>query len=301
MADLYPIVHGEALKVEGVLAQEIDTSRLLCKSKWDYLLSHSQHPDQVGFVPLASIAETRRGIATGANKFFHVPYRVAENRGIRRERLLICIGRAADVYGLVFRASDFASLRERGAKTHLINLGTELSEAEKCYVEQGREAGLHERYLLAKRNPWYSMERRAPAPIWAAVFGRKALRFIYNEKNAHNLTTFHCIYPTITQKTFVKALVASLNSRRVQELSKQHQRVYGGGLAKFEPRDLLDIQVPDLTVVSQSLLKQLSSKLDELDSAIRSQGREQEEVMQSLDLLVNEAAVEASRLGNQNG
>lgn len=240
---------------------QIDARTLASPAKWDYLIKNGKQLDLAGFINLSDIAQTKRGIATGANDFFHVSNAVVQDLGIRQNNVIDCIGKAADVKGILFSDSDLAKLVKEGRKTSLIALDGELNKAEKNYVAYGQSIGLHERYLLSKRSPWYSMESRLPAPIWAAVFGREGLRFIYNEAGISNLTTFHGIYPHRQDKTFLRALTVVLNSRIVQERARAHIRVYGGGLLKFEPRDLLEIQIPDMRAISDATLKRLATCL----------------------------------------
>jgi adenine-specific DNA-methyltransferase len=294
--ELRPLLSGRMPRVRGVVAQRVSCSHLLGMGKWDYALSHEISPAVPGFVPLAQLADTRRGIATGANTYFHVSSSLAKERGIRPICLLPCVGRATDVPSVTFRTEDFERLILSGARTHLVSLRGRLTASERAYIHEGENAGLPRRYLLAGRSPWYKMEEREPSPIWAAVFGRKGLRFIYNEAGVRNLTTFHCVYPKIRGAVFAKALTAVLNSGAVQELSKQHRRVYGGGLAKFEPKDLLDIAVPDLRLVGHSLLSRLAESLDALDSAIRGGGHGAASAMETLDGLVTAAGQAAAEI-----
>ncbi len=290
---LKPLAQNRFPECDGVRTQWISTDLLLKEKKWDYVLGHACNEALEGFVPLSELAETRRGIATGANKYFHLSADAVRDNNIRKESVLECVGRAADAPSFIFRKSDLESLMDKGRRTYLLNFQGTLTADEKNYITRGETDGLPKRYLLAARNPWYAMERRNPSTIWAVVFGRKGLRFILNTAAVHNLTAFHCIYPISEDPLFVKACVGSLNSRKVQHLAKRHRRVYGGGLSKFEPRDLLDIQVPDLRVVSRATLQDLANALDRLDMAARRKESVSEEDYSMLDELVDKAAKEA--------
>lgn len=291
---LIPLLKGQVSTAPDVVSQVLPAKVLLAASKWDYLLKRPVREDTKGHVPLGQFAETRRGIATGANKYFHVSARTAAANCLRPERLRNCIGRALDAPGFIFRDADFAGLVARGRRTCLLDLYPPLTSHEERYVANGEAENLPKRYLLASRDPWFTMERRVPSPIWAAVFGRKSLRFLWNAANVHNLTAFHCIYPQSCDPLFVKALTAVLNSRKVQEASKRHRRVYGGGLSKFEPRDLLDIQVPDLRVIRSSTLRSLSDMLDHIDASLRNKGAVSDDEWDRLDGLVDTASEEAA-------
>jgi len=254
--------------------------------KWDSLFRYGRMKDIAGFVPLSDLGESKRGIATGANKYFHVSEVEAKNISDHHKKP--CVGKASDVKGVVFTSSDYKSMKAKGSRSVLIDFNGRLGEFDKEYIKEGEAQGLHDRYLLSKRSPWYLMERRDVAPIWAAVFGRKNLRFIYNEANVYNLTTFHGFYPYEFNVEYIRALVCCLNSDIVQELAKANMRVYGGGLLKFEPRDILDIQVPDLLKVSKSTIRKLSDFLNALEQA-----------RSDVDQAVLEAAEEATTFSSE--
>lgn len=244
-----------------LLIRDVPFGQLLAASKWDDLIRRGDTVVPEGFVPLRELATTKRGIATGANAFFHIPLVKAKEFGLEENRLIPCVGKATDVTRLTFTGKDFEELIQKGRPTHLINFTGILSAEESNYIEQGERDGIHQRYLTKKRSPWYSNERVSIAPIWASVFGRETMRFILNEAGVANLTAFHGIYPKSNNTLLERALVAALNSSVVQDVMKSEMRVYGGGLNKVEPRDLLDVKVPDLRHCSQETLEALSSFL----------------------------------------
>lgn len=247
----------------------VDSDDLLHNPKWEPILRGDVVEIPPGWAPLASLAETRRGIATGSNSFFLVSAEQANAEGILSEHLRPCVGRANDVRFPVFRTTDFESLLKRGARCLLIDLDRKLSENEERYVQTGEGQGLSRRYLLANRKPWYLMEQRPAASIWASVFSRGELVFVFNEAKVRSLTNFHCVFPTVPSDAFAKALVVLLNSDAVRVRSKLVQRGFGGGLNKFEPRDLLGIPVPDLRYANDEIIKSLAAQLDRVDHAAR--------------------------------
>ncbi len=248
---------------------ELDPERLIQTAKWDFLIREGVTEATRGFVPLSRLASTKRGIATGANEFFHLSAALAAEKKLPTHTLIPCVGRAADVPGLDFNDGNFDSLVTDGRRTFLVTFGPQLTPAERSYISEGEAGKLHERYLLAVRKPWYSMETQRPAPIWAAVFGRRSLRFIRNRTRALTLTTFHCVYPSDQSDTSVSALTLCLNAPSVQAAARAHTRVYGGGLLKFEPKDLLEIQVPDLRMVSAATLAALAAEQERIAGVLR--------------------------------
>ncbi len=295
ISDVQRIVLAEATVENGVIQRSFSPDELLAHSKWNAVLENGLPSSMPGFVALEELAETRRGIATGANSFFHLGRSEALAIGLEEHHLKPCIGRARDVVGYIFDSADFARLVEDDAATHLFSAEHELSPDERDYIAEGERTGLPERYLLSKRSPWYTMERREPAPIWAAVFGRGELRFVCNQAGILNLTTFHAIYPRLNDTALVMALTACLNSRVVQQQASLQQRVYGGGLLKFEPRDLLEIRVPDLRVVSAETIDLLAECLGILDKARRDEDEDRRsEALSRLNGAVLVAAQEAA-------
>ena len=240
---------------------EVPRPALRTTKKWDALVRGGLALPPPGFIPLGDIATTKRGIATGANEFFHLTASEANAAGLSDRSLLPCIGRAGDVVGLIFTSVNYDRLSRADARTRLVALGHETTAAEQRYIQEGVARGFPNRYLLTVRSPWYKMERRSPAPIWSAVFNRERLRFIYNKARVHNLTTFHGIFPHDLTEEQTIGLVALLNSPMVQSLAAQQVRVYGGGLRKFEPKDLLSILVPDIRAASVPTLFALAEAL----------------------------------------
>lgn len=295
LEDIRRVLHGQPVANPEVVVQQFTPDLLLKEKKWNHLLGHGHRQALPGFVSLSRLADTRRGIATGCNSFFHLTPSAAERLAIRSENLTPCVGRALDVAGVVFHKRDFEGLLANDGRAYLFDMQSEPNEAERAYIGEGESDGLDKRYLCAARNSkWYHMERRPPSAIWATVFGRKGLRFIHNPDRIANLTTFHCIYPAVDSQDFAAALTACLNSQLVQDLARRQHRVYGGGLLKVEPKDLLDIEVPDLRQVAPETLRELAALLDRLDGAFRTE-RDAPVALGELDSRVEQAAQEAAR------
>lgn len=242
---------------------------LLNEKKWDHLIRSSVASDQSDSIQLKSFATTKRGIATGANDYFLLSVERAKELSIRDINLTPCIGKSSDVKGLIFNQDDLDDLIEEGANTHLLTLRSNINEQEALYVKLGEEMGLPLRHLLSVRKVWYHMEKRQPAPILAAVQGRGNLRFVRNCSNAINLTAFHGIYPIDQRPVYLDALTVYLNSQTVQDASKREQRMYGGGLIKVQPDDLLDMRVPDLKNLSEDRLTEIANYLPTMDRLYR--------------------------------
>lgn len=257
--------------------------------KWNNFLVGETSEKNDSVISLSALAKTKRGLATGANEFFHLTDAEFLSANISSANVLPCIGSARDVSGLIFDETDLANLAKAGSRTKLVNFSGELSEAEKKYIRFGEDQGYHERFLLARRRPWYKNEKRDPAPIWAASFGRDRVRFVWNQSLAVNLTTYHCIYPKNLTSVQLGALVCLLNSSPIQTRFAEHLRVLGGGLLKFQPNDLLLIEIPDVRIMDVNQLSTLNTFLVAIDAEMRSDKSKRSlnvSVMPELDMYV---------------
>lgn len=260
--------------------------------KWDYVVSKGLQEELKGFVALKELATTKRGIATGANSYFHVDIDTIHKYDISEKHYKRCIGKARSASSFTFTEEDWNRNVKFGQPSYLLDFSDQLSESEQEYINYGIQEKINERYLTKARKKWFFMEKQKIAPIFAAVFGREAMRFIVNKAGINTLTTFHCVYPFLTESSYIKALAICLNSKFIQERARAKSRVYGNGLVKFEPKDLLEIEVPDLRFISQKSIEKLAQNFDFLDKTHRSKNYEFN--WDALDALVLEVSKEAA-------
>lgn len=188
-------------------------------------------------VPFTNYGKVVRGIATGANDFFVFNTSKAEEFGITDKHLLPCICKAQDVKHSFFTQADVAALKATDKSIYLLNAAN-ADESVKKYLQIGENQDIHKRFLTASRNPWFSLENRPPSPIWVSVFNRNGLRFIRNEANIANLTTFHCLYLNLFSAPKTDLLFAYLLTDVSRHIFEDNRREYGNGLQKFEPNDI---------------------------------------------------------------
>ena len=122
---------------------------LLTTQKWDQLFTMGMHEKIGHLITIDTIAKSRRGIATGANEFFHLRPSQAAAYGIQSRNQKICIGRAQNIKGLIFSKENLTQLENEDARTRLISFGPDLSYAEDAYIAEGITKNLHKRYLFA--------------------------------------------------------------------------------------------------------------------------------------------------------
>ncbi|MDR2065523.1 MAG: N-6 DNA methylase [Prevotellaceae bacterium] len=237
-------------------------SKLDPEIKWKTYYQPQNGHKFKNLVPFSTYAKVVRGIATGANDYFTFNLAKAEANKINGKYLLPCICHCADVKGNKFTDSDFEKLKQQGKNVYLFNAVDTKDENVLNYIKKGEANNINKRFLTASRTPWYSLEKRSPAPIWVSVFNRTGLRFVRNEANISNLTTFHCIYPqtNMFSDVSIELLFAYLLTDTAQQIFNDNSREYGNGLQKFEPNDLNKGMMLDL----ETLPKNIKIKIEEL-------------------------------------
>ncbi|SHJ20756.1 adenine-specific DNA-methyltransferase [Tangfeifania diversioriginum] len=242
----YPVINDEA---NTYFLHELSPD-----VKWRKYYQKQKSTAFKNLIPFARVGKVVRGIATGANDYFTFSKSKAVENGINDKYLLPCICKALDVKNKFFTKNDFVKLVNNNRKVFLFDAIGSNEDKVKDYIKKGEKLGIHQKYLTSCRTPWYSIENRPPAPIWVSVFNRTGLKFIRNEANISNLTTFHCIYPVqsnLFDNIKIDLLFAYLITDVAKEIFEDNSREYGNGLQKFEPNDLNKAQMLDLTMLDK--------------------------------------------------
>lgn len=228
--------------------------------KWRGYYQEQNSKNFKHLVPFTNFAKVVRGIATGANDYFVFNQSKAAKFSIPEKYLLPCICKAINAKKAFFTKEDFQNLRENDRDAFLLNAIDKDNHNVKNYLQKGIGEGIDKKYLTASRSPWYSLENRSPSPIWVSVFNRNGLRFIRNEANVSNLTTFHCIYPNQTglfSNTDIDLLFSYLLTDVAKQIFDDNRREYGNGLRKFEPNDINKAKMIDLDLLDTKNTKKI--------------------------------------------
>lgn len=228
--------------------------------KWRKYYQTQNSNNYKNLVPFSTYAKVVRGIATGANEYFTFKPSKAKQHSIPKANLLPCICKAKDVKTNFFTNYDFNKLVKNDELIYLFN--GQISENKEVgdYIKKGEQEGINERFLTKSRKPWFALENRSPAPIWVSVFNRNGIKFIRNEANILNLTTFHCVYPVnsdLFSEANIDLLFAYLLTDVAKDIFNDNRREYGNGLKKFEPNDLNKSKMLDLSILSQSKVERI--------------------------------------------
>jgi methylase of polypeptide subunit release factors len=209
-------------------------------------------------IRLGDLFSVRRGLATGANDYFVLERAEARRLGLPRRYLRPVLPGPRHVVGdIVERAADGFPARLPA----LVVLDCDLPAGEirrryprlARYLDRGRRRDIHVRYLPRHRRPWYSQERRPPAPILCTYMGRRNggrfVRFVRNHSDATATNVYHLLYPRSALRQRREADGELLDRifealRAAVDGIEWAGRTYAGGLVKVEPKELEALPLP---------------------------------------------------------
>ena len=216
-----------------------------------WLWPRPQPPSDNGLptVELGELARVRRGVATGANKFFFLTDHQRDQ--IPTSATIPGLVRLGYVEGDTLDRTAHDRIGARGERRWLLWLLDEnllLDDSIRALIGEGEREGLNLRYLTSRRNPWYLVED-VPAPdIFVGSMGRNKLRSVQNLIRAVPSNSMYGIYLK-DKPCLARPLTNWLNSSDGQSSLRSVARTYAGGLYKIEPSNLLGIRVPSPNVL----------------------------------------------------
>ena len=230
--------------------------------KWTGLARGPASDDEPSHT-LGDFFAIKRGMATGANAFFILDRQEALRKGIPAEFLRPILPSSRHLPNAVIETEPDGYPRLAKA---LAIIDCDLSEPVIQqrypefwkYLESGKAQSVHSGYLASRRRPWYSQEKREPAPFLCTYMGRKKddgnpFRFFWNKSRATAANVYLLLYPRGELKAALAArpelypiVFAQLQSLAGEHLIKEG-RVYGGGLHKMEPKELANLPASALT------------------------------------------------------
>ncbi len=230
----------------------VPTADLRPEERWiPHFTARSIRPDRTRVGSILQYGRFTRGIATGANDFFVMRPSRARALSLEAEETARCITKSRQVRSAVFTKRDLAALADKDDPVLFFRAGPRPSPPAATYIAHGEERGLHRRYLLRQRRPWFKSETRNPAPLLLGVFSRGDYKVVLNRSGALNLTCFHGFVPRLLGRNYVDRLFLYLISETGRDLMADLARRYGDSLVKYEPHDLNDAPVPVPEVLDQ--------------------------------------------------
>ncbi|ELK55773.1 type i restriction-modification system methyltransferase subunit [Haloferax sp. BAB-2207] len=206
---------------------------------WQHYFSPTETSEIDGLGNFTDIATIKRGIATGNNDIFCLNRDDLVDHDIPDRFLRPIIKSAQDIPGYEITREDWEGWRDQGKDVWLLYAYEDDEKLTdqgplKEFLSYAEETFDTDRVLFDRRNPWYCVDKRDPAPILAKYMSRTGSQFIYNDDDLLTLNNFHNIDPNFEDdEDRTKALLAYLNSNIVRKEISKVSRSYSG-LEKIE-------------------------------------------------------------------
>ncbi len=222
--------------------------------KWTRYPMKEAHEVAEGPV-LSDFFQIKRGLATGNNNYFILSAQEVELRGLPMEAFKPILPSPrhvpddevkSDLRGNPVLARRLFLLDPPWSEEEIRNRYPKLW----TYLEEGRTAGVADRYLCRHRTLWYTQEDRPPAPFVCTYLGRsdkrngRPFRFLLNHSKATAANVYLMLYPKgamkciLQERPELKRRVWKFLNRICSQTMLGEGRVYGGGLHKLEPKEL---------------------------------------------------------------
>jgi len=232
---------------------------------------------QGSHVRLDALFTIKRGLATGANKFFILEPRSAAELGIPSRFLRPILPSPRHVPDNIIRGGDLG-YPQIDRVLCLVDCRLPMCELEEQapavaeYMRFGEAQGVSHRYLTSRRDPWYSQEEREPAPFLCTYMGRSGesdtpFRIMLNLSSAVATNVYLMMYPKgplkrlLTREPDASHRAWEALQRTVAEHWSSSGRVYGGGLHKVEPSELGRLPATSILVAMPELRRTFGPQL----------------------------------------
>lgn len=220
------------------------------KEKWLQYFKKVKNSPYKNLTLLKNVAKVKRGIATGNNDYFALDKNKIRETGLSENVCVPCITKSSYIKGSFLTNNIFEDLVESNKKMYIFDGTKSINKNDNAYIKYGEANKYHESYLTSHRTPWYSIEEKKPAPILLSVFNRNKIKVVRNEMMIKNLTTFHGLFfNENTSEEDINLTFCYLLTPIAQEILKMNKREYGEGLDKFEPNDLNNSYILDVSQI----------------------------------------------------
>lgn len=213
---------------------------------------------------LADLFDIKRGLATGANKFFLLTHEQITKYQLPYEFLVPVLPSPRYLPCEEIRADNLGNpLLDKKIFLLACNLPEEEIKYKYPllwkYLQMGVETGVNQGYICRHRTPWYSQENRPASMFLCTYMGRQdtegsnPFRFILNHSKATATNVYLILYPKAhlqkilkDEPELVRLVWQNLNNISSKTLVDEG-RVYGDGLHKLEPKELSNVPIDNFT------------------------------------------------------
>lgn len=231
----------------------VSSSDLQAKEKWTKLFDKTDIVATKGSHTIGDFFTVKRGLVTGDNNFFLIDTRTAEANHIPEEMLCPIVPSPRHLPSETQEIGLQTGLSLFHCGMNRDELGNRFPSVLK-YIEKGEAEGRQEGYICSRRSPWYFCPSQPAGPIivpYMAREGPKAFRFILNEHRLMTANTYLHLHPRpeyaeiLRDEKNLRTIWLSL-SRIPQRRLMECGRVYGGGLHKMEPGELMSVPADEV-------------------------------------------------------
>lgn len=202
--------------------------------------SNEQTRKQDGLVKLHTIANIRRGVTTGANKFFVNPPLFTQ------DHLIDILSSPKDFNG-------YTTKKCKQDKLLVIASEKDANEEELTYLENCAMIILKEgkpqtlKTLIENGQNWYSISMPPSAQIIFSYIVRNNIKFVLNEGERNVRDNFYMISAKTENLLLLMAL---LNNYHVFLQLEKCGKTYGKGLLKLQKYDIDAIEIPHPSLIT---------------------------------------------------
>ncbi|MBR4267181.1 MAG: Eco57I restriction-modification methylase domain-containing protein [Bacteroidales bacterium] len=264
-------IGGEITNPEKI--KKIKISDIKPEDKWTNLFTENEIDISSQNV-LGDFFTVKRGIATGDNSFFIINEETITRYNIPKQFLRPIIPSPRYIKGNLINNIEGLPTVEKREFLFSCNLPENILKEQYPkvwdYVKIGYERGVNNGYICSRRKPWYSCEQREPATIIVPYMGRsdkknKSFRFILNTSKAITTNVYLLLYPKpqyaecLNNEKTLAEVWRELNDIPTEKVTR-NGRIYGGGLRKMEPSELMRTPADCIAplIVSRTSNKQLT-------------------------------------------
>lgn len=225
-------------------ARSIACSELALARRWTELCQNTL-PAAAAGIELGELFRVVRGQVTGLNEAWILPaaYEDDGSPALLNALALPAVTRAREIIdGTVESEATPVRLRRvLGLPHDLDALQPALRAEVDAFLRRAEARGAAAGYVARQRRHWHALDLRPPPAAFVSYMGRRPPVFRANPHGVTYLNIAHGLYPRLP-------MPAAQLRRVLDHLNVStwiySGRVYGGGLAKFEPSDIERLRLP---------------------------------------------------------
>ena len=226
---------------EGALSTSrvVPIASLQGEQRWTSLCQAELTVPTVG-VEVGELFKVTRGQVTGLNRAWVLP---AGSEALPLALSVPAVTRAKEIIDGTVEAADGLSRLRRvvSLPADLASLPAALRVRVDAFLATARALGAADGYVARQRRAWHALDLRVAPAAMVSYMGRRAPVFRANPHAVSFLNIAHGLYP--------RQPLSGQQLRLILDFLNVHTdmragRMYGGGMAKFEPSDIARLRIP---------------------------------------------------------